>query len=273
MDSSKAHKGTAVVTGASSGIGAIYADRLAKRGYDLLLVARNRKRLEALSSKLSGSTNANVEILVADLTSKADLRRVEDRLRNDARISLLINNAGAAWNGPLAESDPDLLENIIQLNVIALTRLSGAIAPEFIKRRKGIIINIASVVALAPTLLGGTYNGSKAYVLNFTESMQNELGGKGIQVQAVLPGATDTEFWDIAGTPVATLPKEIVMSPEDMVDAALAGLDQNELVTIPSLPNVKDWEAYLSARGALLKNLSRSKPADRYSVLQGEYIG
>jgi short-subunit dehydrogenase len=266
MNSSKANKGTAVVTGASSGIGAVYADRLAKRGYDVLLVARNKKRLEALSSKLSASTKVKVEVLVADLTLRADLRGVEDRLRKDSDVTLLVNNAGSAWNVPLAESDLDRLESMIQLNVIALTRLSGAVLPAFIKRGTGIIINIASVVALAPKLnAGATYNGTKAFILNFTQSMQNELSGKGIQVHAVLPGAIDTEIWELAGTPISTLPTEMVMSAEDMVDAALAGLDQSELVTIPSLPDIKDWEAFLAARDALLPNLSRSKPAARYS--------
>jgi len=154
---------------------------------------------------------------------------------------------------------------MIQLNVVALTRLTRAVAPGFVARGGGTLINIASIVALAPELLNGSYSGSKAYVVNFSQSLHHELAGKGVQVQAVLPGAISTEFWDIAGLPVENLRKETVMSADDLVDAALAGLDAKELITIPSLPDVADWQRFDAARLALAPNLSHTKPAERYA--------
>jgi short-subunit dehydrogenase len=260
------HKGTALITGASSGIGAVYADRLARRGYDLILVARNRERLDALANRLTSATGRSVEVVPADLGLKADVRRVEDILRTDSSITMLVNNAGIGGAGPLLVSDVDKMEAMIELNVTALTRLSYAIAPVFVARGKGTIINIASIVAVAPEVLNGVYGGTKAFVLAFSQSLHHELGGKGIRVQAVLPGATRTEFWDIAGQPVENLPQGIVMSADDLVDAALAGLDLGEFATAPSLPDAADWEAFEAARAALGPNLSRSQPAARYGV-------
>ncbi len=259
-------KGTALITGASSGIGAIYADRLARRGYDLILVARNKARLDALAERLSDETGRAVEVVAADLGNKDDLGRVEKVLRTDASITMLVNNAGIGATAPLLASDIDKMEEMITLNVSALTRLTYAAVPGFVKRGTGAIINIASVVGIAPERLNGVYGGSKAFVLAFTLSLQNELADKNIRVQAVLPGATATDFWDIAGTPLEHVPSEIVMSAEDMVDAALAGFDLGEGVTIPSLPDATDWEAYEAARQNLIPNLSRSVPAARYRV-------
>jgi short-subunit dehydrogenase len=258
--------GTAMVTGASSGIGAVYADRLARRGHDLILVARSRTRLEALAERLRRDSGRRVETLVADLTDAADLRRVEERLRSDAAIALLVNNAGLGATAPLLDTDIDQIDRMIQLNVVALTRLTRAAAPGFVARGGGTLINIASAVALAPELLNGSYGGSKAYVLAFSQSLHHELAGKGVQVQAVLPGAVGTDFWDIAGVPLAHLPTDIVMSTDDLVDAALAGLDARELVTIPSLPDADDWKRFDAARVALAPNLSHAKPAGRYAV-------
>lgn len=259
-------KGTALITGASSGIGAIYADRLARQGYDLILVARNKARLDALAERLSDETGRAVEVVAADLGNKDDLGRVEKVLRTDASITTLVNNAGIGATAPLLASDIDKMEEMITLNVSALTRLTYAAVPGFVKRGTGAIINIASVVGIAPERLNGVYGGSKAFVLAFTLSLQNELADKNIRVQAVLPGATATDFWDIAGTPLEHVPSEIVMSAEDMVNAALAGFDLGEGVTIPSLPDAADWEAYEAARQNLIPNLSRSVPAARYRV-------
>lgn len=256
--------GTALITGASTGIGAIYAERLAKRGYDLILVARDHIKLQAVADKIKGAYQVNAEVLAADLTVKADLQLIEQRLNTDPNITLLVNNAGLGATTPLVESNLDDIETMITLNVTALTRLSGAVAPAFVRRGKGAIINIASIVALAPELLNGTYSGSKAYVVNFTQSMHHELSPKGIQVQAVLPGAIDTPFWDKSGLPVHNLPSQMVMQPDTLVDAALAGFDKGELITIPSLPDIKEWEALDAARKVLQPNLSRNAPASRY---------
>ncbi|KAI3595678.1 Short-chain dehydrogenase [Cupriavidus necator H850] len=260
------HSGTALITGASSGIGAIYADRLARRGHDLILVARNRARLEALARRITDDTGRSVEIVTADLGQAADVRRIEEILRTDASITTLVNNAGFGGAAPLLESDVDTMQAMIELNVTALTRLTYAAAPAFVARGEGTIINIASVVAVAPEILNGVYGGSKAFVLAFSQSLQHELAGKGVRIQAVLPGATRTEFWDTAGQPVENLPQSIVMSGDDLVDAALAGLDQGEVMTVPSLPDVADWNTFEAARAALGPNLSRDQPAARYGV-------
>ena len=266
MSSTDTAKGTALVTGASSGIGAVYADRLARRGHDLILVARDTAKLTVLADRIRSTTGRSVELLPADLTKKDDLLRVEQRLQSDAHIDLLVNNAGVGATAPLVDSSVDSLDSMIQLNVTALTRLTRAVAPGMVARGKGAVINIASIVALAPERLNGTYGGSKAFVLAFTQSLHHELAPKGIQVQAVLPGATSTDFWSIAGLPVSHLPSEIVMSADDMVDASLVGFDRKELVTIPALPDAEDWERFDAARKALGPNLSHANAAARYKA-------
>lgn len=259
-------QGTALITGASSGIGAVYADRLARRGYDLVLVARNRERLGALADRLAGETGRKVEVLPADLTNKGDIARVEAVLRTRSDITLLVNNAGVGATAPLLASDIDKMEDMIALNVNVLTRLTYAAVPGFVARGAGTLVNIASIVAVSPETLNGVYGGSKAFVLALSQSLQHELAGKGVRVQAVLPGATATEFWGIAGLPVQHLPSEIVMTAENMVDAALAGLDLGEQVTIPALPDQDEWNAFEAARRAMSARLSRTAPAARYGV-------
>jgi hypothetical protein len=256
--------GTALITGASAGIGAIYADRLAKRGYDLILVARNQSRLATLAQRLKSQTGRSVETIAADLNDRADLARIETTLRNNANITLLVNNAGVGAAGPLLNSDVEKMDEMIRLNVGALTRLTYAAVPGLVARGGGTITNIASIVAISPETLNGVYGGSKAFVLAFSQSLQHELAQKGVRVQAVLPGATATEFWDIAGLPVHNLPAAIVMSAENMVDAALAGLDQGETVTIPSLPDKAEWDGFDAARRAMSGKLSSAVPASRY---------
>ncbi|SDG75036.1 hypothetical protein SAMN05216603_103293 [Pseudomonas benzenivorans] len=262
---SKQHdKGTALITGASSGIGATYAERLAQRGYDLLLVARDLQRLEALGGRLAQENGVKVEVLRADLTDRADLLALEQRLRGDAAISLLVNNAGVAMNGSLAEADLDKVEQLIQLNVVALTRLSAAAAANFGAAGRGAIINLASVVALAPEMFNAVYSASKAYVLSLTQTLHGELAKLGVQLQAVLPGVTRTEIWERSGMDATQLPPEMIMEVGEMVDASLAGFDQGELVTMPSLPDAADWQALVGARDKLGPNLSRSSAAARY---------
>jgi short-subunit dehydrogenase len=259
-------RGMAVITGASSGIGAVYADRVARRGYDLLLVARTRERMDDLAKKLAGETGRKVEVVAADLRHPDDLARLEGILKEDSRITMLVNNAGVGATAPLLNSDVGEMSRMIALNVEALTRLTYAVVPAFVKRGCGTIINIGSVVGIAPELLNGVYGGTKAFVLAFSQSLRHELANTGVTVQVVLPGATATNFWNTAGTPVEHLPHEIVMPVEDMVDAALAGLDEGEFVTIPALPDFGQWQTYEAARQALLPNLSRAEPAARYAI-------
>jgi len=260
------NKGTALITGASTGIGAVYADRLARRGYDLILVARDLKKLDMLAAELTIKTGRKVATIKADLSVNNDLREIETRLANDSCISMLVNNAGLGATKTLIDSAAADLDSMIILNVLALTRLTRAVAPKLVERGNGTIINISSAVALAPELLNGTYAGTKSYVLSLTQSLHHEIGGKGVRIQAVMPGAISTPFWEKAGLPITNLPNEIVMTADDLVDAALAGLDAGELVTIPSLPDVADWSRAEESRLALAPNLSRSKPAARYAL-------
>ncbi|MRX11072.1 SDR family NAD(P)-dependent oxidoreductase [Pseudoduganella sp. FT25W] len=255
---------TALITGASSGIGAVYAERLARRGYDLVLVARDAAKLTALASRLQAATGRQVDTIAADLGVTAELRRVEQRLSSDSSIGMLVNNAGLGAVKSLVDSTPEELDTLINVNITALTRLTRAAAPGMVARGQGAIINISSIAALKPELLNGTYGGSKAFVLALSQSLHHELGGKGVQVQAVLPGAIATPFWDRAGHAVENLPQEWVMTPEDLVDAALSGFDQRELVTVPSLPDLGDFTRMEEARNALAGNLSRNKPGVRY---------
>lgn len=261
------HLGTALVTGASSGIGALYAEKLAQRGYDLILVARNRERLNALASSISTRTGRAVEVLPADLNDRTDLAQVEKQLRTDASITLLVNNAGMGTHTPLLQSDVEQMTRMVELNVTAPMRLAYAAVPCFVARGKGAVINVASIVAIAPETLNGVYGGSKAFVLAFSQSLQKELVDTGVQVQAVLPGATATDFWATGGLPVENLDQRIVMRAEDLVDAALLGFERGEKVTIPSLHAGEKWDAYEAARQAMAGHLSSNTVAQRYAAM------
>jgi short-subunit dehydrogenase len=264
--SNSSSKGTALITGASRGIGAVYADRLARRGYDLILVARSEAPLRTLSNRLRSETGRSVTSLTADLNDKADLAKVEATLLDEQSITMLVNNAGTASVAPLLEADVDKMEAMIALNVTSLTRLTYAAAPRFVARGTGTIINIASVAGISPETLNGVYGATKAYVLAFSHSLHHELADKGVRVQAVLPGATATDLWEIAGLPWQKLPPSIVMSTQDMVDAALAGLEQGELVTIPGLQDGEEWTRFEDARRALSQRFGQSTPAPRYGI-------
>lgn len=256
---------TALITGASGGIGSIYADRLARRGYDLILVARQVAGLRGVADRVAASSGRAVTAVAADLGDPGDLRRVEALLLNAPRITMLVNNAGFGGVTSLLESDADRMEAMIAVNVTALTRLTYAAAPAFIARGGGTIVNIASVAALAPELLNGVYGATKAYVLAFTQSLQHELAGRGLRIQAVLPGATATGFWDVAGLGGAgNLPSDRVMPAEKLVDAALAGLDAGEVVTIPPLQDGAEWTRYEALRVAMGPHLGHAQPAPRY---------
>ena len=257
-------KGTAVITGASSGIGALYADRLAQRGYDLVLVARSADKLAEVADRIRAKTGRRVDQFSADLADASDLARVEAFLKTAPDVTMLVNNAGLGGALTLLESDIDQMSVMIALNVTALTRLTYAVAPQFVARGAGTIVNIASIVALNPEVLNGVYGGTKAFVLAFSQNLQHELEGTGVQVQVVLPGATATEFWAVAGRPVEHLPSEIVMTGDDLVDAALVGLDRGEFATIPSLQDGVLYETFEAARQAMIGKLSNAIPADRY---------
>jgi short-subunit dehydrogenase len=263
-----ASRGTALITGASSGIGAVYADRLAGDGYDLIIVARHADRLRSIAADLTTTSGRSIETIDADLTKSEGIAKIESAFKTDASITMLINNAAVGATAPLLQSDIDAMERLIALNVTATTRLAYAAASAFATRGAGTIVNLASSVAIHPELLNGVYGASKAFVLAFSRSLHHELAGKGIRVQVVLPGAPATEFRESAGLAAEQMPEDILMPPEDVVDAAMAGLHQGEFVTIPSLPESADWEAFERAREMLLPNLNRSAPASRYGVSQ-----
>lgn len=257
---------TALVTGASTGIGAVYADRLARRGYDLILVARDEARMDALAGRLRADTGRTIEVVRADLTDSADLARVASRFADDPAIGLLVNNAGLSMAGDLISAVPGEAERLIALNITAPTVLAAAAGKAFVARGEGAIINLASVLALLPEMFDGVYSGSKAYLLNLSQSLNAQYGTKGLYIQAVLPGATRTEIWERSGKDVDSFPADWVMEAGDLVDAALAGFDRRETVTIPPLADadLSDWENMQASRAALDGKLSRRDVADRY---------
>lgn len=257
-------KGTVLITGASSGIGAIYADRFAARGHDLILVARNLGRLADVAASLKEKHGVQVKTIAADLGSEQGLSAVEAALAEDQTITHLVNNAGFGSAAPLTAADVGDMQAMVAINVTAPLRLTYAAVPRFIARGKGTIINIASIVAIGPEILNGVYGGTKSFVLAFSHSLRKELAGTGVNVQVVLPGATGTEFWDVAGLPASNLPTEWVMSAADLVDAALLGLDRGEFASIPSLADAAEWDAWEAARAVMLPHLSSRTPAARY---------
>ncbi|MYZ52234.1 SDR family NAD(P)-dependent oxidoreductase [Malikia spinosa] len=251
-----------LITGASSGIGAVYAERFAKRGHNLVLVARDKSRLDALAAQLREAHKVAVDVLQANLTQPIELAAVETRLREDARLGILINNAGMAQSGGFVQQSAQDIERLIALNTTALTRLAAAIAPRLVQAGAGTIVNISSVVGLAPELGMTIYGATKAFVLFLSQGLNLELSPKGIYVQAVLPAATRTEIWGRAGIDVNTLPE--VMDVDELVDAALVGYDRRELVTIPPLHVAERWDALDGARQTLLADVRQAQAADRY---------
>ncbi|TXR47153.1 SDR family NAD(P)-dependent oxidoreductase [Phyllobacterium endophyticum] len=251
-----------LITGASAGIGATYAERFASRGHDLVLVARDVVRMEALASRLRQENGVAVDIIQADLTQPSDLATVETRLRDDARIGILVNNAGTAIGGSFIEQSTDVVARLVALNTTALLRLASAIAPRLAKAGEGAIVNIGSVVGLAPEFGMSVYGATKAFVLFLSQGLSLELAPKGVYVQAVLPATTRTEIWEHVGADVNTLSN--VMEVDDLVDAALVGFDRREPVTIPPLPDAGQWDALEAARKAMLPNYGNQHPAERY---------
>ena len=255
-------KPAVLVTGASAGIGAVYADRFARRGHDLVLVARDEARMRALAERLRKETGVSVDVVPADLTDPRDVARIEQRLREDARVGVLVNNAGASLRGGFLDQSGEDVAKLIALNVTALARLASAVAPRFAAAGQGAIINLGSVLGLAPELGSTVYGATKAFVLFLSQSLHVELGPKGVYVQAVLPAATRTEIWEKAGRDVNTIPG--VMETDELVDAALVGFDRRETVTIPPLHDAGQWSAFDAARQAMVPNFLQANAAERY---------
>ncbi len=253
---------TTLITGASSGIGATYARRLAARGHNLVLVARATERLNTLAAELRNAYGVEIEVITADLTNESQLEPVLQRLRSDPPIDILVNNAGAGLISDFATADAVEMGKLIEINVLVPTLLASAVIGPMVKRGNGSIINIASGLALAPEYSHGIYAATKSYVLTLSQSLSAEVSSKGIYIQAVLPAATRTEIFERAGGDISMVPD--VMEVEDMVDAALVGFDRKELVTMPSLHDISLWESFEQARVMLAQGFSSAKPAPRY---------
>ncbi|WCT72221.1 SDR family oxidoreductase [Sphingomonas naphthae] len=260
-------QGTALITGASTGIGAVYADRLAKRGHDLILVARDKARLDALAERLRNENGVNVDVLPADLADATQLATVEARVAGDETLTLLVNNAGISLSGTLVDTPTEMVARLIAINVTAPTLLAGAAAKAFLGRSRGGIINLSSVLALAPEMFDATYSATKAFILNLSQGLAKEVADRGVRVQAVLPGATRTEIWARSGKDVDAFPPDFVMDAGDLVDAALVGFDRGEVVTIPPLADEEQWQTMQAARLVMANGLSRREVAPRYRAI------
>lgn len=256
----------ALITGASSGIGKSFAEQLAKAGHDLVIVARREDRLREVASALASAHGIDVEVLPADLEDPDGVAAIVRRIEEGSALDLVINNAGYAVRGQVAELDPDALESMVRVNVIALSRLSRAAMGRMVREGKGAIINVASGTVFMQMPGNAGYGSTKNYVLAFTRHMQVEAEGTGVQVQLLIPGVIATDFHEVAGNAIANFPAERVMKAADLVAASLKGLAMGETVCIPSLPDVADWDAYVAAEQRLVPNVSRDRPAQRYAA-------
>ncbi len=235
--SAHASRRRALVTGASSGIGEAFAERLAGERYNLVLVARNRTGLEHVAQRLRRSAKIEIEVLAADLTRPAQLEAVEKRVASNEAIELLVNNAGFGTFGRFAELDPDQEDDLIRLNIVALMRLTRAALPGMVARGHGAIINVSSLASFQPGPYSATYGATKAFVNSFTEAIYEELRGTGVRVQALCPGFTRTQFQERARIDASAVPAFAWMSSEAVVDASLAALRRGELLCVPGLAN------------------------------------
>jgi short-subunit dehydrogenase len=239
---------------------------LAREGYDLVLVARRRERLEELAKRLGELHAVEVEVLAADLVDPGELRSVEERAAAAPGLDLLVNNAGFGTAGPLHELDPDAEMREILLNDVALVRLTRAALPRMLERGVGAIVNVSSMAGFFPSPYNATYGATKAFVNSFTEALAEELRGTGVAVQALCPGFTHTEFQQVANVDASAIPDLAWMEPEPVVDASLDALRSGDVVCVPGLGNrVASWTARrlpraLVARvtGAMMKRRRRT---------------
>jgi len=272
MTSAEAANGTrprALVTGASSGIGRAFAERLARDGYDLIIVARRRDRLDELAVRLRASSSA-VDVVPADLTERSGLRAVETRVRDDPALAMLVNNAGFGGYGPFLVMDPDLAERQIELHLTALVRLTRAALPGMVARKSGAVINMSSMLAFSGGVAmerpkRATYAASKAYINTFTQILAQELAGTGVRVQALCPGLVRTEFHDTLGGRPPGLP---VIEPADMVRASLAGLALGEVICAPTVSDASAIAKLAEAEAALFGGVGAASVAARYGAAE-----
>jgi short-subunit dehydrogenase len=261
----------ALVTGASSGIGQAFAERLARDGYDLILVARRRDRLEALAARLSEESSVSVDVLAADLTKSDELEKVESRIAREPALDLLVNNAGFGAYMPFFELAPERAEELIRLQVLAVTLLMRAALPGMNARKKGAVINVSSRLAFSASLPSpplpkrAVYAATKSYINTFSRIVANELAGTGVRVQALCPGVVRTEFHEVQGMDASRFPVGI-MSPEDLVAASLAGLARDEVICIPALDDPGLLAAVEASERRLFEESRGGEPSKRYET-------
>jgi short-subunit dehydrogenase len=235
---------TALVTGASGGIGAEIARELARRGHGVVLVARRKERLEALAEELRGAYDVRAETISADLAKPASRSRLQGRLTElELDVDILVNNAGFATGGAFHESDPARELEQVQVLVEAVVVLTSTFLPPMVERRRGAVLNVASTAAMQPLPYAAGYSAAKAYVLALSEAIHQEVAGRGVTVTALCPGPVDTDFWQIADWEVAgrrtsesALPSLAMISAKDAARAGVDGLDSGSRVVIPGLP-------------------------------------
>ena len=263
-DYGRAPSVTSLVTGASSGIGMAFARRLAARGDDLVIVARSEGKLKELADEIQAGLGREVEVLAADLTLADDVGRVEQRLQSDDRpVELLVNNAGFGTAGRFFELPVGREDEEIRLNVLALMRLTHAALPGMLRRGHGGVINVSSVGGFQPGPRNATYSATKAFVTSFSEAVHEELRGTGVQLLALCPGFTRTEFGQRGGFDTEHIPKMAWQTPEAVVDAALAAIEKGKALCVPGLGNKAAASmVHLAPRG-LVRRMS-AKVAERF---------
>lgn len=230
-------KGTALVTGASLGIGEAFCRALAREGYDLILVARRRELLEKLAEELRSRHGVSAEVFPADLASDEDAARVARRIEEAADLCLLVNNAGDAVEGNFVDTDVERQLASIRLHDLAVTRLTRAALPGMIARRNGGIINLSSMAAFFPSPGNVVYSASKAFTAAFSEALSLELKGTGVRVQALCPGFTHTNFHSSLGMDISHIPEWMWMSANEVVAESLRALKRGKVVFIPGRSN------------------------------------
>ncbi|MCZ6597196.1 MAG: SDR family oxidoreductase [Planctomycetota bacterium] len=231
----------ALVTGASSGIGAAFAERLAGDGWNLVLVARREERLRELAARLGDGNGIDVEVLRADLTDPDELRSVEERLAAEPAIDMLVNNAGIMSYGRFRKMDLGREEELVRLNVLALVRLTHAALPGMTARGRGTLLNVSSRAAFRPEVDNATYAASKAFVNSFTRALAEDLAGTGVRVQALCPGNTRSEILERAGLDAATIASVPASEPEEVVDVSLRALEHGTLIVVPGERRLDRW--------------------------------
>ena len=267
---SNSHSGpSALVTGASSGIGAAYAERLAREGYNVVLVARRHERLQEIAQRLRRAANAaQIEVLAADLTDADGLAQVEARVAGDESLALLVNNAGFGGYCPFVEIEPQVVDDLINIHVRAVARLTRAALPGMVRRGAGGVINVASLIALSgsmppnPMPYRAVYAAGKAFIVTFTQALAGELRGTGVGVQVCLPGLVSTEFHALVGRDLSKMPP--MMSAADVVAASLTAFARGEVMCIPCLEDATLLDRLTEVQRALLGSAFTPTLAGRY---------